>query len=200
MITDVAVDIDGVMFDFATVIHEKTSKYMGVPLSYPTQWEFYKEWGMTSENFHAYLRRLAVEDDIFNQGSPYHNTKEGWSSLREQGLKIHIITHRPWEGYEQTVRWLERFQLIPDTLHFTGDKAGVLQGIAEGEYASIDDHYEQYASYYYRGAYSFLHTQPWNDGYPARRADDLLDFAEAIKFYNDKWAIKGEHRATKLPF
>lgn len=188
MITDVGVDIDGVMFDFATVIHEQTSQYMGVPLSFPSRWDFYEDWGMTSENFYSYVKRLAIENDIFNHGSPYHNTKEGWASLRSQGIKIHVITYRPWEAYEQTVHWLERFQLIPDTLHFTGQKAGVLKGISSGEYASIDDHYDQYKQYQHEGAHAFVRTQPWNEKFHARRSNDLLDFAETIRFYNNKWS------------
>lgn len=185
--------MDGVMFNFATVIQEKTSQYMGVGLPFPTRWEFYEDWGMTHDDFHSYLKRLAEQDEIFNQGSPYHNTTEGWQSLREQGLKIHIITHRPWEAYGQTVQWLERFRFIPDTLHFTGDKAVVLTGIAKDECASIDDHYEQYLSYERRHAHSFLRTQPWNTGdrFTARRVTDLLDFAERVRFWNNKWILKG---------
>lgn len=196
VITDVAVDIDGVMFNFATVIQERTSQFMGVTLPFPTRWEFYEDWGMTHDGFHSYLKRLAVEEDIFDHGSPYHNTTEGWKSLREQGLNIHIITHRPWEAYEQTIKWLERFRFIPDTLHFTGDKASVLAGTTDDECASIDDHYEQYCMYHNRGVHSFLRAQPWNAGHPARRTKDLLDFAESIQFYNNKWAIKGDHRVA----
>lgn len=185
MIKDVAIDMDGVLYDFSSAIHYHASAYLRRDLSLPTKWEFFLDWGMTHNEFYSMLEELTVEEEIFNQGSPYPLVKEGWKSLREQGLKIHIITHRAQSAYRQTTQWLERFQLLPDTLHFTDKKAHVLRAVSTDEYASLDDNELIHQTYVANHAHAFVMDRPWNWGAVGYRVDDLKEFADRIKIYNE---------------
>ena len=188
MITDVAIDLDGVMFDFARVVTSVFSRYFDKDLPAPQNWEFYDEWGLTAHEFYALLDHLTVETEFFNSESPIRHTLKGWQNLRQQGLSLHIITHRSPCAYDQTVRWLERYRLIPDTLHFSGDKARILTAIQKDESASVDDYIVQYENYEDAGVRSYLFTQQWNlRKKNARRITNLMDFAEDIKLYNTYW-------------
>ena len=93
MITDVAIDLDGVVFDFSRVVTAVFSKYLKTDLPTPTKWEFFDEWNMTASDFYSLLDHLTVETEFFNSESPIRHTMVGWQSLREQNLRIHVITH-----------------------------------------------------------------------------------------------------------
>lgn len=200
MITDVAIDMDGVLFDFASVITKHFSEYFGTELPAPKGWEFFSEWGLSADSFYTLLDHLTTERELFNEGSPIPKSMVGWKSLREQGLRLHVITHRSWSAHAQTIKWLERYRFIPDSLHFTGDKAPVLASISTDEFAAIDDHYEQYAEYKAYGTKAFLFTQPWNEGHPGRRVSTLEEFADAIKLYNEYWKSENKFELMEQVF
>jgi hypothetical protein len=193
MITDVAIDLDNVVFDFSTVITKHFSEHFGIDFPTPNKWEFYEDWGLSASNFYNILDKLTIETELFNEGAPIPKTLVGWHSLRDQDLKIHIITHRSHSAYGQTIKWLERYQLIPDSLHFTGNKADVLQAISTDEAVAIDDHVDQYVNYQMMGVRGYLFTQPWNRGYPARRVSTLPEFADEIRLYNQFCAMEDKH-------
>lgn len=188
MITDVAIDLDGVTFDFARVVTDVFSKHLGMDLPAPKNWEFYDEWNLTASEFYRLLDELTVETEFFDSESPIRHTMKGWEMLRAQNLKLHIITHRSHCAYDQTVRWLERYRLIPDTLHFSGDKAAILKAITVDEGASVDDNISQYEDYCDSGIRGYLFNQPWNlQKRNARRVGDMVELAENIKLYNTYW-------------
>jgi len=184
MITDVAIDLDGVMFDFANVIKEHFSECLDRDLPDPVKWEFYDEWGLTAEQFYYLLDEFSKERDLFNSEAPVPHSMVGWQSLRDQNLRLHVITHRSPSAWEQSIRWLERYRMVPDSLHFSGDKANILTAISIDECAAIDDHVSQYVSYRDAGVHAYLMTQTWNALYPGRRVSSLPEFADIIKLYN----------------
>lgn len=184
MITDVGIDMDGVMYDFAKVFHEYAQNRMGKELPKPTCWDFYHEWGLTDEQFDEWLVEGVQKLRLFNSDSPMENTIEGWNLLKQNGIKVHVLTHRGHVSYEQTVQWLNRFGLYPDSLHFGTNKA-ILKLIATDECAAIDDYTLYYDQYEKANILSFLRTQPWNGEKYARRVNDLLDFAEKVIMFNN---------------
>lgn len=188
MITDVGIDLDGVLFDFARVVTAVFSKHLDTQLPLPKKWEFFDEWGMTAPQFYSLLDELTVETEFFNSESPIVKTMSGWQKLREQDLRLHIITHRSHYAYDQTVHWLERYRLIPDSLHFSGDKAPILQSLTIDESAAIDDNIDQYLCYTDMGTRCYMFNHSWNmELSGARRVNNLIEFAENIKLYNDYW-------------
>lgn len=193
MITDVGLDLDGVVFDFATVVQKHFSDYLKRDLPFPRTWEFYEEWDLTAGQFYDLLDLFTHEREMFDVEAPIPKTMVGWQALRDQGLNIHIITHRSPSAYGQTVKWLERYRLIPDSLHFSGDKARILSAITSGESASIDDHYEQYISYCRNGVNAFLFDQPWNRNHAGRRVHTLPEFAEYVRVYNQYNGLEAKY-------
>jgi hypothetical protein len=184
MITDVGIDLDGVMYDFAKVFHTYAQDRMNKTLSTPTKWDFYKEWGMSDTQFEVFLEDAVASLRIFDFDNPMPYTYEGWDLLKSSGIKIHVLTHRNPTAYEQTSRWLYRHRFVPDSLHFGTNKA-ILKQLAKDEAAAIDDYPPYYDQYTNAGILSFLRTQPWNEERLARRVDNLLDFAKAINVIND---------------
>ena len=184
MITDVGIDLDGVMYDFASVFHEFVQNRSGITLPKPTKWDFYKDWGMTDKDFDDLLAEAIENTRIFDSIAPMENTIEGWNLLKANDIKIHVLTHRGHLAYAQTVNWLTRYGLIPDSLHFGNDKT-ILSTIALDECAAIDDYTLYYDKYEKANILSFMRTQPWNGEKYARRVDDLLEFAEKVVTLNN---------------
>jgi uncharacterized HAD superfamily protein len=184
VITDVGIDMDGVIYDFAKVFHAYAQTKMGKELPLPTTWDFYKEWGLTDQQFDEWLVEGVQKAQLFNCDAPMDNTVEGWNLLKENNIKIHLLTHRGSVSYEQTIQWLERFGFYPDSLHF-GTNKGILKAFATDECAAIDDYPLYYTQYDRAGVISFLRTQPWNEQVYARRVTDLLDFAKKVVTINE---------------
>lgn len=184
MITDVGIDLDGVMYDFASVFHEYAQNRLNKELSTPQTWDFYHEWGMSDVEFEILLAEGIQKLRLFNLAPPMEKTVEGWNLLKEQGIQLHVLTHRGHLAYEQTVQWLTKHGLIPDSLHFVRTKS-ILKIISKDECAAIDDYPLYYDQYEKAGILSFLRTQPWNAEKYARRATDLLDFAEKVVTLNN---------------
>jgi beta-phosphoglucomutase-like phosphatase (HAD superfamily) len=187
VITDVGLDLDGVMFDFSSVATEEFSLLLNKPLTHPTTWEFYREpaWGLSKGEFYDLLEKVTVEREIFDRGALIEGTQEGWKMLRNMGVNIHIITHRSKSAMSQTTRWLERYNMLPDGLYFTESKAMVLDAIRDDEAVAIDDNWHQCFTYQNMDIKSFLYTQPWNRAYSHRRVSSLVDFAQYIRTYNE---------------
>jgi hypothetical protein len=199
MITDVGIDMDGVMYDFVGVFQEFCENRMGRKLTPATKWDFYHDWDMTDLTFQMWLNDATEDMQIFNWYEPMKNTAEGWASLREQGITIHILTHRHANAYQQTARWLQRYDLLPDGLHFGRDKT-ILKVLSNGKCAAIDDHVPYHNEYEKANIMSFLRTQPWNLTSDAHRVEDLLDFATKVKLYNEYHAyFKGPKLISKVP-
>lgn len=204
MITDVGIDLDGVMYDFATEFRKYCAFRLGrTDLPEPRHWEFYEDWGLDKDTFYSWLTEATVNDELFFTGKPYDNTIEGWQKLRSMGMRIHVLTHRHIEAVAQTSEWLRKHNFIPDSLHFGFDKAH-LEGLAIDQAAAIDDYTKYYDEYEETGVKAFLRNQPWNSHHHGRRVDDLLDFANAVETYNKfyEWeeckTIKALPRSPKI--
>jgi hypothetical protein len=131
VITDVGIDMDGVMYDFAGVFKSYCENRLQVnaPLPEPKHWEFYEDWGLSKETFYEWLTDATVSEKVFLTGNPYPNCVAGWQKLRSLNLNIHVLTHRHIEAVGQTSEWLQFHGFIPDSIHFTTHK-GVLEAIA----------------------------------------------------------------------
>lgn len=184
MITDVGIDLDGVLYDFAGVFHDYAQERSGKELPPATKWDFYTEWGMSDAEFREWLYDATTNHNIFSIAAPSDDTLDAWDYLQQAEIKIHVLTHRHPEAYAQTIEWLHRYELTPDSLHF-GENKEILNTISPRTSASLDDFYGYYQKYEKAGVLSFLCDQPWNREYPARRAFDFLDFVNKILLINE---------------
>ena len=144
MITDVGIDMDGVMYDFAGEFKKYCAKRMGrEDLPDPKHWEFYEDWGLDKDTFYDWLTDATVNEGLFYTGKAYANTTEGWSKLKDLGMRIHVLTHRHIESVGQTADWLQDNNFVPDSMHFGFDKV-LLEAIAIDQAAAIDDYTKYY--------------------------------------------------------
>jgi hypothetical protein len=186
-ITDIGVDLDGVLYPFIEVfrlhcIHKL--KRSPKELTMPTRWEFYEDWGMTEDEFNRHLTTAITKHQIFNQFPCEYRSNEAFTKLRLMGIGIHVITHRPDSAQEQTIQWLTKQRLLPNTVHFSGDKT-ILETIADGASVLIDDHYHYYQQVEGTSITPFLQTRPWNTSFKnVRRVGSLYELAELIEKHN----------------
>lgn len=191
LITDVGVDLDGVLYPFQDAFKEYCTNVLGLSeLPEPTHWNFYEDWGMDSETFAYHLHHASSEYRLFDTHDPYPGVVDAWRDLRDLGPRIHVMTARPQSAWAQTADWLHRHGLYADTLHFTPTKT-FLSYMSSGKAAMIDDHVQYYEEAELVGILPFLLTRPWNsqlDG--ASRVNSFAEFVHIINGYN-KTITKG---------
>jgi hypothetical protein len=201
VITDVGIDMDGVMYDFVKEFKAYCQKHLpfSEPLPDPTHWEFYEDWGISRDTFYEMLTEATIKEQLFSRGSAYDNTFAGWNKLKTMGIHIHIMTHRHIEAVGQTAEWLNRHGFVPDSMHFGTNKT-ILESIAIDQAAAIDDYIEYYDEYESIGVKAFLRTQEWNMRHRGRRVPDLLAFATAVETYNNYYEMEEySYRELVLP-
>lgn len=185
MITDVGVDLDGVMYPFAQAFKQYCCEQMGrLFLPEPTHWHFYEDWDLDAKTFNLWLRDAARTHRVFATEEPYEGVIEAWKELQGMGLKLHILTSRPQESWAQTAEWLTEHGLIADSLHFTNTKS-ILAKVATGKAIMIDDHVAYYEEAEKAGIIPVLMNRAWNsDKEDATRVNTLPEFVSLIRGYN----------------
>ena len=184
--TDVGVDLDGVIYPVHDVFRKYCEKVKGMKnLPEITHWEFYTDWGLSLDEFLNFLYTATRYHNLFGSAEPMEGTLEGWELLKESGIKIHIMTSRISAGWLQTVKWLNQYNLIPDTLHFIDNKT-ILTKIASGRSIAIDDSDTLIKQMSNAGIQAVLRTQPWNiQNDTNQRVNSFLEFAQFIYINNN---------------
>ena len=185
VITDVGIDLDGVLYPFSNAFRLYCEERLGVlNLPEPTHWNFYEDWGLDEETFTAWLTDAARTSQVFSTHLPYHGVTEAWKDLRSMGVRIHVLTARPQAAWEQTASWLTQYNLRVDTLHFGPSKA-FLANLAKGKSILLDDHIFYYEEAEQAGIIPCLMNREWNESKKdANRVNNLAEFVSFIKGYN----------------
>lgn len=202
-ITDVGIDMDGVLYPFADAFRDYCAERMGkLFLPEPTHWNFYEDWDLDKATFEQWVIDAAKSHDVFYTQNPYEGVLEAWADLKEMELKIHVLTARPQEAWAQTAEWLEKHDLKVDSLHF-GPKKAFFSKIPTGKGILIDDHVAYYEEAALNGVIPVLLDRPWNqDKKKAMRVQDLPSFVSIIKGYNMSASTKTSDNFydTKTPY
>jgi hypothetical protein len=185
MITDVGMDLDGVVYPFVNVFKTYCAERQGkLFLPDPVSWHFYEDWDMDEDIFHAWVRDATIQNDIFSTEKPYDGVVDAWHELRTMGIKIHVLTARPQVAWEQTAKWLTNNNLVADSLHFNTAK-GFLTKISSGQSLIIDDHVQYYEEAEKNGIIPVLMNRPWNaHKKDATRVNNLSELVSLIRGYN----------------
>lgn len=162
----IGVDLDGVVYDFADsfrryLVLSGVSKRYDISEGEPDKWHFYRDWGMTDEEFVAYCHLGVDAGIIFGQGEPRDCAPGAINFMRKCGNTIHIITDRsfgnnPWSSAEATKRWLHGYEIEYDTINFSADKTIVPTDIF------IEDKLENYDALTKAGVECYIVDRPWN--------------------------------------
>lgn len=185
MITDVGIDLDGVIYPFAPAFKKYCIERTGrTDFPDPTHWNFYEDWNMDSDTFHAWLHEAAITHQVFATEKPYEGVVSAWKDLRDMGLTIHVLTARPQSAWAQTAEWLSKHNLNVDTLHFSPRKT-FLKAMAKDTAIMLDDHVVYYEEAQKSGIIPVLMDRPWNQHKKnANRVTSLPSFVEFVRGFN----------------
>jgi len=189
MITDIALDLDGVIYPFDKEFYKFCSKALNTPLSMPTHWHFYEDWGLSFEEYSALLIE-ASHAGVFLHGEPPIGTHASLKVIREMGIKVHIITARPSQAWADTTWWLDHWMIQADGLHFTEDKTIFSYLVGED---SVGFMLEDSPSNIQRlqecsNIVPVVYDQSWNKDVDCLRVQTLMGFARLIDLYNKEMA------------
>lgn len=179
----VGFDLDGVLFDFSKSLsaflldHCSWNEEL---ISPPTRWEFYKDWGLSLEDFLDTCHKAADLGKLWFGPVFDHSAVDEMTKLQKSGHSIHIITHRhfgshPGVSASATAVWLRHHAIPYDTLTFSDDKT-----IIKTDWM-IEDNVDNYLALERAGCRSVLIDRPWNHHLEnARRVSSVPEFVGLV--------------------
>lgn len=187
----IGLDLDGPFYGFA----EAFTDYLVNVRCFPAgrarlgklRWEFYKDLGLSDEDFFT-LASGGVDDGwIFWQGTPHEGSVEGARRLADAGHRLHVITDRsafgsPGRAEDATRTWLHQVDIPFDTLTMSADKTIVRTDVM------VEDKPANYFALVQAGTDAYLVDKPWNAGTTAwrharatgRLVDGVAEFADLV--------------------
>lgn len=122
MRTTAVVDIDNTLWQFCDAFHAELKKVNRAfpPVAAWDTWDFFVPY-CTDEQFLAAVDAVHRRQDS-DEHQPYPAAKGFLRSLKEQGYRIVIASHRRTEMLGPTERWLRKHELVFDDLHLSFDK------------------------------------------------------------------------------
>ncbi|MGW5267214.1 5' nucleotidase, NT5C type [Rhodococcus sp. NPDC003994] len=129
----IGIDLDGVLYDFGTAIADYYSRAHGVrrdTLPAPTHWHFYRDWGLTDDDFRQLCNDAADARQLWERHIVHRDDNIALRRLRDAGHRIHIITARdagtdPAITRIATIQWLYWNDVPHDNITFSKDKTVV---------------------------------------------------------------------------
>lgn len=183
----VGFDLDGVCYDFAMSLRDYLEA-VGISSDYsviegePDKWHFYRDWGMTDEEFVNHCHTGVDLGIIFGSGKPRENSFKAMCEIRKMGHTVHIVTDRsfgsnPDNSVMNTLMWLMAWGFEYDTIDFSADKTCIPTDIF------IEDKLENYDALTTAGVETYLVDRPWNQdpGDNRNRIQSVWDYVEIIK-------------------
>ena len=160
-------DLDGVIYNHADEFRELVAKERGCDieeLPVPKTWSFYRDWGMTDEEFYFQLGKAAIRGQVFQKGKIYPEALESVTTLKDMGFEIVIITARQLSNNpehmriirENTETWLLNNNVPYDELVIDNDKTRHSLNIL------VDDSITNIEAMIMTGNYAYIFDQPWN--------------------------------------
>lgn len=182
----VGFDLDGVGFNFGDSCHrylEATGRghlWKSGPTPDPF-WDWYKDWGWTTEQFLEFCHAGADAGYIFS-GPVREGFVETVDRVARMGHEVVIITDRsfgssPIVSQTLTVEWLRQHNIYYDELIFSPDKTCSPTDLF------VEDKLSNYDALVAAGTKTYLINRPWNyvDGGDARnRIDRIEQYGDAV--------------------
>lgn len=136
MSLDIGMDVDNVIYPFATVITRWAERRKGLPPGTlddrALTWTWYRDqWGIDGQEFAEHFTSGVHAGVIFTEGDPAEGSVSALRRLHNLGHRIHYVTNRAVPGvsedhaWQATHRWLHDHGFPVDTLTVSADKAVV---------------------------------------------------------------------------
>lgn len=143
-----------------------------------TGWHFYREHGMSDEQFVVRLHQYA-EEGGFAEQELYPGVREAVIQMHVAGHTTHVVTDRPPAAEADTAWWLHTHLPEVDSLTISRDKT-VFKGYGPPTYYAIDDRHENIVAMRTAGVYAYLLDRPWNHHSDQPRVHTFQEFADIV--------------------
>lgn len=179
----IGIDLDGVTYDFVGNLREWAISHgaHGKPELPAERWDFFLDWGWTSEEFLRYFGDAVRSTELFWTGRPVPGAVEALGRLKAAGHEIVIVTHRGHPDpvvsrimREATVHWLDLYSIPHDSLIFDGTKTRL------GIDVLLDDAPHQIEAAREAGERAVFFTQPWNADEEGERVGSWVEFERLV--------------------
>src|SRR5262245_20228481 len=109
----VAVDLDGVLYEWSKTARYMLRHYKGYSKRRPTgsestSWDYIQ--GHIEKADWEWLWSEGIDLGLFRYGHVVSGGQTGVRALREAGHSVEVLTHRPSESVPDTIAWLDLFQ------------------------------------------------------------------------------------------
>jgi uncharacterized HAD superfamily protein len=161
---DIGVDIDGVIADADTQFRKYMKKIFKRDFRRSEVKSFkYEECFEFTEYEFKKLYNLFSEEEIWITMEPIKGAIESLKKISKNN-RIIIATSRPYITKEVTARWLKKYNVPYDQIHFTLDKKHLLPEATEYQFDFfLEDHPDFAQKIAKTGIQVLLFSYPWNE-------------------------------------
>jgi hypothetical protein len=178
MRTTAVVDIDNTLWQFCDAFLAELKKVNSgfPPVAAWDTWDFFTPY-CTEEQFMAAVDAVHLRQDS-DAHRPYPEARGFLRSLREQGYRVVIASHRRSEMAGPTERWLAKHDLPYDELHLSFDKSVLFKDAA----VVVDDAPQTLEKAVAHKAVGAGLLFPWNKAYAGNGFGLFQDLDEVMKY------------------
>jgi hypothetical protein len=179
-------DLDGVNYGFIEGCND-IRRSQGEPEFTPGVWYFYREVGMTDEDWVAWCHKAADDGLLFNH-PPLPGAVDAFRRVKRLGHTNVVITDRafgrtPQVSQKITTGWLNTERFEYDELYFDKDKTKYDVDMM------VEDKLENYDALIDAGVDAYLIDRPWNQitgGDARKRISDVSEFADMVALVTEQ--------------
>jgi hypothetical protein len=128
----IGLDVDGVLYPFVAVVRAWLLErgWAGAELGPVTQWAFYRDWGLTDEEWHAEFVAGIRAGVVFGPAQLAGDDLAALAALAAAGHELHLVTARNVPGVEAearalTWRWVAELGVPVTSVTISSDKGCV---------------------------------------------------------------------------
>jgi hypothetical protein len=188
MTKNAVIDIDNTLWQFCDAFYAELKK---INPAFPrveqwTTWNFFEGY-CTEEQFLGAVDAVHIRQDS-DEYRPYPEAKGFLVSLRDQGYRIVIASHRRKEMQGPTERWLKRHGLEHDELHLSFDKTVLFKDAA----VVVDDAPQTLEKAVAHEAIGAGLLFPWNKAYTGNGFGLFGDLNEVLGYIEGREGKSGK--------
>ncbi len=190
MMKTAVIDIDNTLWQFCDAFYAELKK---INSAFPlveqwTTWDFFKGY-CTEEKFIAAVDAVHLRQDS-EQYRPYPEAKGFLRTLKDQGYRVVIASHRRKEMQGPTERWLRTHELAYDDLHLSFDKTVLFKDVA----VVVDDAPQTLEKAVASRAIGAGLLFPWNKAYAGNGFGLFEDLNEVMAYIEGRGAESGKRK------